>query len=69
MVVIFASFIVTRVTDIKQLGCMLAVAVLLDATLVRLLLGPAVMRLVGPRIWWLPRRLDRVLPRTLGREN
>jgi RND superfamily putative drug exporter len=43
---------------------LLGFAVLLDATLVRLVLLPAALRLAGPRAWWFPRSLDRVLPRT-----
>ncbi|WP_275693528.1 MMPL family transporter [Nocardioides sp. TF02-7] len=41
----------------------MAVAVLLDAVVIRCLVVPAVMRLLGRRAWWLPRGLDRVLPR------
>jgi putative drug exporter of the RND superfamily len=44
------------------MGFILAVAVLLDATLVRLLLQPVVLRLLGPRAWWMPAWLDRLLP-------
>jgi RND superfamily putative drug exporter len=59
MIVIFSSFTFTRVLDLKQLGFMLAVAVLIDATVVRLFLVPALMRLMGSWNWWLPRWLDR----------
>jgi RND superfamily putative drug exporter len=48
---------------IKLFGVGLAVAVLLDATLVRLLLVPATMELLGDKNWWLPSWLDRILPR------
>jgi RND superfamily putative drug exporter len=44
------------------MGVILGVAVLLDAALVRLLLVPVLLRLLGDRAWWLPRALDRVLP-------
>jgi RND superfamily putative drug exporter len=44
------------------MGFILAVAVLLDATLVRLLLQPVVLRLLGSRAWWMPAWLDRLLP-------
>ena len=67
MVVVFASFMSTRSMEIKQLGFMLAAAVLIDATVVRLLLVPALMRLMGSWNWWLPRWLDRVLPRVFAR--
>ncbi|WP_165956019.1 MMPL family transporter [Streptomyces hainanensis] len=63
MVVVFAAFMLTEVSEIKQLGFALSVAVLLDATLVRVVLVPALMRLSGRHNWWLPRWLDRALPR------
>ena len=47
----------------KLMGVGLATAVLLDATIVRMLLVPATMELLGDRNWWLPRWLDRILPR------
>jgi RND superfamily putative drug exporter len=63
MVVVFAAFMFTRDLEIKQMGFMLGLAVLIDATIVRLLLVPALMRLMGSWNWWLPGRLDRILPR------
>lgn len=63
MVVIFASFMFTRNLEIKQMGFMLGLAVLIDATIVRLLLVPALMRLMGHWAWWLPRWMGRILPR------
>ena len=62
MVVIFGSFVLEddRVTTLFGIG--LATAVLLDATVVRLLLVPAAMELMGRANWWLPRWLDRLLP-------
>ncbi|MFJ8403570.1 MMPL family transporter [Streptomyces microflavus] len=63
MVVVFAAFMITRVVEVKQMGFALAVAVLIDATLIRIVLVPAVMRLAGAANWWLPAWLDRVLPR------
>jgi len=48
---------------VKLMGAGLAVAVLLDATIVRMVLVPATMELLGDRNWWLPRWLDRILPR------
>lgn len=62
MVVVFASFMFTRILEIKQMGFMLALAVLIDATIVRLLLVPAFMRLLRAANWWLPRTLNRLLP-------
>jgi len=57
MVVVFASFLIARMLEIKQLGFALAIAVLIDATFIRLLLVPAAMRLMGRWNWWIPRWL------------
>src|SRR6185503_13115328 len=57
MVVVFAVFVTLELTIIKQLGFGLAVAVFLDATIVRSVLLPASMRLLGEWNWWLPRWL------------
>ncbi|MGK5734067.1 MMPL family transporter [Streptomyces sp. URMC 124] len=62
MVSVFAAFIASNNIVVKMLGLGLAVSVLIDATVVRLLLVPAVMTLLGRRAWWTPRWLDRVLP-------
>ncbi len=63
MVGVFAAFALSPVTNTRALGIGLAVAVMLDATLVRLLLLPAAMRLLGPANWWMPAPLSRRLPR------
>ncbi|MEU9078323.1 MMPL family transporter [Kitasatospora sp. NPDC048538] len=62
MVSVFAAFIVSDNIVIKMMGLGLAVSVLVDATVVRLLLVPAVMTLLGAAAWWTPRFLDRILP-------
>jgi putative drug exporter of the RND superfamily len=62
MVVVFGSFILERDRTVKLMGTGLASAILLDATIVRMLLVPATMELLGDRNWWLPRWLDRILP-------
>ena len=62
MIVVFGAFLLEEDRIIKLFGVGLAVAVLLDATLVRLLLVPATMELLGEKNWWLPRWLDRLLP-------
>ena len=62
MVVVFGTFTLTGVPQIKEIGAGLAVAIALDATLVRLVLVPATMELMGNWNWWLPPALDRVLP-------
>jgi RND superfamily putative drug exporter len=62
MVCVFGSFVLNADPTIKQFGLGMAVAVAVDATLVRCLLVPAVMVLLGRRSWWLPAWLDRLLP-------
>jgi RND superfamily putative drug exporter len=61
MIVVFLAFVLGANASVKQVGLGLAVAVLIDATLVRLVLVPAVMELLGGANWWLPRPLDRML--------
>ncbi len=63
MVFVFGSFVLGDERAIKLIGLGLAVAVLLDATIVRMVLVPATMELLGDRNWWMPRWLDRVMPR------
>src|SRR5580700_6729440 len=67
MVVVFLSFDLTPDVSVKQIGLGLAAAVLVDATVVRLVLVPAVMELLGKANWWLPRWLDRLLPASPAR--
>jgi uncharacterized membrane protein YdfJ with MMPL/SSD domain len=62
MVAVFSTFATLSVISMKQLGIGLAVAIFLDATIVRGLLVPAVMSLLGERNWYLPRWIDRRLP-------
>ncbi|HKY68396.1 MAG TPA: MMPL family transporter, partial [Acidimicrobiales bacterium] len=62
MVFVFGSFILESDRVLKLMGTGLAAAILLDATIVRMLLVPATMELLGDRNWWLPRWLDRILP-------
>jgi RND superfamily putative drug exporter len=63
MVAVFGSFLTADVLELKQFGFALAAAIAIDATLVRLVLVPALMCMLGARNWWLPPRLGRVLPR------
>jgi uncharacterized membrane protein YdfJ with MMPL/SSD domain len=63
MVVVFLSFVLGADVAVKQIGLGLAVAVLIDATLVRMVLVPAVMELLGKANWWLPAPLARILPK------
>jgi RND superfamily putative drug exporter len=62
MTAVFAVFVLTGVPSIKELGLGCAVAIALDATLVRLILVPAAMKLLGDWNWWMPAWLDRALP-------
>jgi putative drug exporter of the RND superfamily len=63
MIAVFISFVTSTNVVIKQLSVGLAASILIDATVVRLLLVPAVMYLLGTTSWWLPKRLARLLPR------
>jgi RND superfamily putative drug exporter len=63
MVFVFGSFLLEADRSIKLFGVGLATAVLLDATVVRMLLVPATMELLGKVNWWLPAWLDRIIPR------
>ena len=62
MVCVFGSFVLGEDRQLKLFGLGLAVAVLLDATIVRMVLVPATMELLGDRNWWIPKWLDRILP-------
>jgi RND superfamily putative drug exporter len=62
MMSVFLAFVLGDNPTIKMFGIGLAAAVFVDATIVRMVLVPATMRLFGDAGWWLPRWLDRVLP-------
>jgi RND superfamily putative drug exporter len=62
MVSVFGGFIFAESTMIRSIGFGLAFGVLLDAFVVRMLLMPALMHLLGRSAWWLPRWLDRIIP-------
>jgi putative drug exporter of the RND superfamily len=62
MFCVFASFVFGDVRVLKVFGLGLAVAVLIDATIVRMVLVPATMELLGKANWWMPEKLGRVLP-------
>jgi RND superfamily putative drug exporter len=62
MVSVFLAFVINGDPTVKQFGVGMAVAVAVDATLVRCLLVPAVMLLLGRANWWFPRWLDRIVP-------
>ena len=62
MISVFSSFVLGTDHTVKMFGVGLAVAIFLDATVVRMVLVPATMDLLGDRNWWLPAWLDRLLP-------
>ncbi len=62
MITVFGGFAFSHVTSVRPIGFGLAIGVLIDAFLVRLILVPAVMSLLGDKAWWIPKWLDRVMP-------
>jgi uncharacterized membrane protein YdfJ with MMPL/SSD domain len=62
MAAVFVVFATAQIATVSQMGTGLTVAVLLDATVVRIILLPALMLMLGPRVWWVPSPLRR-LPR------
>jgi RND superfamily putative drug exporter len=63
MVVVFLAFVFSTEVFLKLMGVGMATAILVDATIVRMVLVPAVMQLLGRATWWIPGWLDRLLPR------
>ena len=63
MIAVFVSFAAAPIATVSQMGVGLTVAILLDATLVRIVLLPALMLMLGDRVWWVPSLLERILPR------
>jgi putative drug exporter of the RND superfamily len=62
-VVVFTSFVIDTDPTVKMLSIGMAFAVLIDASLVRMVLVPAIMSLLGEHAWWMPRWLEPVVPR------
>jgi RND superfamily putative drug exporter len=62
MFCVFGAFVLGDDRSLKLFGLGLAIAVLIDATIVRMLLVPATMELLGDRNWWIPKWLDKILP-------
>ncbi|WP_035738148.1 MMPL family transporter [Glycomyces arizonensis] len=62
MIAVFGGFVFSHSTMIRPIGFALAFGVLVDAFLVRMLIIPSLMHLVGDEVWWLPKWLDRILP-------
>jgi RND superfamily putative drug exporter len=63
MMAVFIAFAGSSIATVSQLGVGLTVAVILDATVVRIVLLPALMLLIGDRVWWLPKPLAKVIPK------
>ncbi|HET7443573.1 MAG TPA: MMPL family transporter [Solirubrobacterales bacterium] len=63
MMAVFIAFAGSSIATVSQLGVGLTVAVILDATVVRIVLLPALMLLLGDKVWWLPKPLKRVIPK------
>ena len=63
MVAVFLAFVTSGAVFLKLLGIGMATAILVDATIVRMVLVPALMQLLGKANWWIPAWLDRLLPR------
>lgn len=64
MTTVFLGFTMTSETEVKMIGLGLAVAVIIDVTLVRLVLTPSALTILGDHAWWLPKWLDKRLPKT-----
>jgi RND superfamily putative drug exporter len=62
MIAVFLAFALSDQRIVKEFGIGLAVAIFVDATIVRLVLVPSVMQLMGNANWWFPGWLDRILP-------
>jgi RND superfamily putative drug exporter len=62
MIAVFLAFVPNPIPTVKMIGLGMAVAVLIDATIVRMVLVPSTMELAGKANWWLPKWLDRILP-------
>jgi RND superfamily putative drug exporter len=63
MIGVFVAFAAAPIANVSQLGIGLTIAVLLDATVVRIVFLPALMLLLGDRVWWMPRPLERLIPK------
>ena len=63
MISVFLGFVLGTDPSIKMVGLGLATSILVDATVVRMILVPATMKLLGDANWWFPRWLDRLLPK------
>ena len=69
MIAVFAAFALSPEVFLKLIGIGLATAILVDATIVRMILVPAIMELLGEKAWWAPRWLKRLIPRSTSKEQ
>src|SRR5215469_15641203 len=63
MIAVFTSFVLDTDPTVKMLAVGMAAAVLIDASVIRMVLVPAVMALLGKNAWWMPKWLDRITPK------
>ena len=63
MIFVFGAFVANPTPEVKMFGLGLAFAVLVDATIVRMMLVPSIMEILGDANWWFPKWLDKLLPR------
>ncbi len=69
MALVFSGFMITGETEVKMIGLGLAVAVIVDVTLVRLVLAPGLLSLLGERAWWIPNWMNKILGRETSLEH
>jgi RND superfamily putative drug exporter len=69
MALVFMGFMITNETEVKMIGLGLAVAVIIDVTLVRLVLAPGLLSLLGEKAWWIPRGLNKALGKEVKMEH
>jgi RND superfamily putative drug exporter len=68
MATVFLGFMLTDETEVKMIGLGLAVAVIIDVTIVRLILAPGLLSLIGEKAWWIPNWLNKIMgkPRAIA---
>ncbi len=69
MALVFMGFMMTNETEVKMIGLGLAVAVVVDVTLVRLVLAPGLLSLLGEKAWWIPKWMNKALGKEVKMEH
>lgn len=69
MALVFMGFMMTNETEVKMISLGLAVAVIVDVTLVRLVLAPGLLSLLGERAWWIPKWMNKALGKEVKMEH